>query len=424
MSLRKLLRASFIFALVLFIALPLLAFSLSDLLPSALVKLIYLISFIVLAIILTIALIIIKRANGLSNLAQIIKFNDSLDTSLISLGIYKKISDDLIDLPKRKIDLNDNKLVIYIDDLNSFNKLLNHEDLLEALLPIGYELDRSYFNAVDNKIVIYFSKANDYRYTFKTYKEFKDKVLSLPYETLLLDKKHSIDLRKDPMTLITGTTGSGKTFYSQTIIYEGLLKGYDIEVLDYKRTYQAFEDLIKCHYTFNDIYEALKEIIKELEYRQERMEVYLKRDPNSLAIDKGFKLKLIIIEEYLALVNSGEDKKLLKEIEAMILKITTLGRQLGIHILLVMQVSGADNLNSSIRANLTNKLVFGNANSTIYITAFGSSNTPKVLDELGKGEGYASFGLAPFRFKAPSFEFDIAQRINEDFRKDDEGISK
>ena len=132
-----------------------------------------------------------------------------------------------------------------------------------------------------------------------------------------------------------------------------------------------------------------------------RMDKELKENPQALAIDKGFPVKFVLIEEYLALVNSGADKKTLEKIEKMIMEITTTGRSLNMYLCMVLQVSAASTLNTSIRSNLPIKIVFGNPDRTIYETTFGKASVPSVTAQFEKGEGLASIDGDIIPFSSP-----------------------
>ena len=131
------------------------------------------------------------------------------------------------------------------------------------------------------------------------------------------------------------------------------------------------------------------------------MDEELKTKPEALAIERGFPVKFVLIEEYLALVNSGADKKTLDRIEKMILEITTTGRSLNVYLCMVLQVSAATTLNTSIRSNLPIKIVFGNPDRTIYETTFGKSSVPSVLSRMDKGEGLVSIDGDIIPFSSP-----------------------
>ena len=140
------------------------------------------------------------------------------------------------------------------------------------------------------------------------------------------------------------------------------------------------------------------------------MKEFLKEGPNAIAIDHGFIPKIIIIEEYLSIVHSDADKKILNDIEKKITELVLLGRQLSIHVIMSMQQSSATDLPTSIRSQLT-PLVLGSASKSIYETAFGIGNAPKVNYEMSKGEGIGAFEGQQFFFRSPTFNFSITRLI-------------
>lgn len=143
------------------------------------------------------------------------------------------------------------------------------------------------------------------------------------------------------------------------------------------------------------------------------MDIVFETNPNGLAIDYGFPVYFVVIEEYLALINSGLTKKEIDHIEEMLLEITTTGRQLNITLAMCLQVSSANILNSSIRANLPVKLAMGNSNRTILETLFGASNVPKVASKLEIGEGLGTYDFDIFTFASPTLLFQESELLEQ-----------
>lgn len=367
--------------------------------------------FSVLVIIFVIILTIIKlRHKKLRDIIWEQKIINKLEDSLISCKIFEKRTERIVLVPKIKVDSKHQLIYITIFNMHIFARLQDNVEFIQSALPPELEIVSISFSQQQKVMIIdYFDLREDKRFTFNTPEEFSKKVESLPYSTLLLDRKNNIDLKRNPMTLVVGQTGSGKSFFTYTVIFQAIIKGWKVKIFDYKRSYQAFRSLCDVHFTVEEIRSSLKEAITELHERQSKMDTILEQDPTAVATENGFPLMLLVVEEYMALMSSGYDKKVLQEIEKMILEITVLGRALGIHIYLVMQVSSADTINTSIRANLTNKLVFGSTDSTILRTTFGINNTPKVNMKMEVGEGLGTFSIDTFTFKAPSFKFDISQ---------------
>ncbi len=95
---------------------------------------------------------------------------------------------------------------------------------------------------------------------------------------------------------------------------------------------------------------------------------------------------LVVIEEYISLQVSL-DKKQKEELERVVKNISVLARQSNIHMMIVLQSAGTENINSTTRSNLT-KVLLGNAQSNILFATFGTGvDLPCVNTKLSKGQG-------------------------------------
>lgn len=328
-----------------------------------------------------------------------------IEDNLVVIGAVVKITDNLSITPKVKC--NNNEIKINIANPEIRKKLESNQDILNSFLPDGYITNDVYFSKDEKEITIKFQNINnDTRYTFNTIKEFKQVADALPKDVLILDKDHSINLREQPHFLISGTTGSGKSYYASFVVCLCLYKDYLVDVLDYKQSYTAFEDACQVSYTIEQIYNRLVSLRDELHDRQTKMKPYLKENANAIASDCGFKTRVIFVEEFMSVMNSGADKKILTEITKILLEITAIGRALSFHLFLITQVASATNLDTSIRSNLV-PIVLGTATNTIYETSFGTKSVPKVSTKFDKGEGLAKFDINLIRVACPTLNFPL-----------------
>ena len=328
-----------------------------------------------------------------------------IEDNLVVIGAVIKITDNLSITPKVKC--NNNEIKINIANPEIRKKLESNQDILNSFLPDGYITNDVYFSKDEKEITIKFQNINnDTRYTFNTIKEFKQVADALPKDVLILDKDHSINLREQPHFLISGTTGSGKSYYASFVVCLCLYKDYLVDVLDYKQSYTAFEDACQVSYTIEQIYNRLVSLRDELHDRQTKMKPYLKENANAIASDCGFKTRVIFVEEFMSVMNSGADKKILTEITKILLEITAIGRALSFHLFLITQVASATNLDTSIRSNLV-PIVLGTATNTIYETSFGTKSVPKVSTKFDKGEGLAKFDINLIRVACPTLNFPL-----------------
>ena len=204
--------------------------------------------------------------------------------------------------------------------------------------------------------------------------------------SLYFDKKHIVSLRDYPHFLISGQSGSGKSYLANQIVVQAIIKGYEVVILDPKRSYGLYRDFADYSYELDDIVSKLKSVESEMSERMKQLQPELDKNPNVLAVDVGFKPMLVVIEEYISLISSL-DKKQKEEVERIVKNLSVLARQSNIHILMVMQAAGTENINATTRSNLT-KILLGNAQSNILTATFGTgADIPNVHSKMNKGEG-------------------------------------
>ena len=120
--------------------------------------------------------------------------------------------------------------------------------------------------------------------------------------------------------------------------------------------------------------------------RMKKLQPELDKNPKTLAVDIGYKPMLVVIEEYISL-QASLDKKQKEELERVVKNISVLARQSNIHMMIVLQSAGTENINSTTRSNLT-KVLLGNAQSNILSATFGTGvDLPCVKTKLSKGQG-------------------------------------
>ena len=120
--------------------------------------------------------------------------------------------------------------------------------------------------------------------------------------------------------------------------------------------------------------------------RMSKLEVELDKNPRTLATDIGYQPILVILEEYISL-QVTLDKKGKEELERIVKNLSVLARQSSIHLMIVLQSAGTENIQATTRSNLT-KVLLGKAQSNILTATFGNGvDLPRVSSEMKKGEG-------------------------------------
>ena len=382
---------------------------------SALCYTTFLLTSLEMIVLLLILLVAVQRCGGLRRVVNRYMIREAIDNNLLAIGAYVKPDDgrNIVITPKVSFDRRGN-IVIHLSNMNVRQKIESRIDVLSTALPENMICRKAYLDKSGKVLTIeYDDLTSDRTLVFSSLNDYRRYVRSFKKTVLVIDDKTTIDLRKHTGLLITGSPGSGKSYFVRELIIQGLIKKYDIRILDRKATYQMFRDRTTFVTRPDAIIEELEEISREIDTRAEAMDQILVDNPNAVACDYGFPVMIVVIEEYLALsADESISSKEMKHIESLIKRITTMGRQLSIHPIIVMQVSSADALNSDIRGAIPVRMVFGVANETIYRTAFGLSNVPKIAYKFEPGEGLGMIDGDQFMYRIPEIQYS-GREINE-----------
>ena len=333
-------------------------------------------------IIITVKLIL---NNGLKGYIRRHILLDSVESNLISVGAYEKRDNkNYVVVPKIKI--NEDTIIINLRNMKMRAIIERYLNSFSTALPKRYIVEDYYISKDNAEIIIEYEDIKDYKSEEYTLIEYMDKVKSMDMLDLYFDKKHIVNLKNYPHLLISGTTGSGKSYLANQIVIQAIIKGYDVVILDLKRSYGLYRNFTDYVYEIDDILEKLQSVESEMALRMEKLQPELDKNPNILAVDIGYKPMLVVVEEYISL-QSSLDKKNKEELERVIKNISVLARQSNIHLMIVLQSAGTENIQSTTRSNMT-KVLLGNAQSNILTATFGSGvDIPNINTKMNKGEG-------------------------------------
>lgn len=231
---------------------------------------------------------------------------------------------------------------------------------------------------------------------------------------------------KVPHALISGETGSGKTFLIQSIIKGFLKEGAEVRICDPKMSDLVFLSAVpslhdKVFYTSNKMQQCMREFREAMNARQEEfMRLSFGKTGNTFA-DFDMKPQVLVFDEYTAFIQSL-DLTLQREFLGHMNQIVLLGRQLGFFLVAGMQRPDAQFLPNGMRDQFGFRCAMGSMSPSAYIMMFG--DTDKAFRDYGKekkGWGYANFGMgtiqtffAPFVPKEFNFVTDIAEFFGEE----------
>lgn len=336
-------------------------------------------------IIVAVITIILIKNRGLKNFISNRILLSHIESNLISVGAYIKQDDKVfVELPRIKIKKGIIK--ISLKNLRIRTIIERYLDSFSTALPERYIVEDYFISQNNAEVIIVYEDMKNYKPEQYALYDYVSKIKSMGLLSLYFDKKHIVSLRDYPHFLISGQSGSGKSYLANQIVVQAIIKGYEVVILDPKRSYGLYRDFADYSYELDDIVSKLKSVETEMSERMKQLQPELDKNPNVLAVDVGFKPMLVVIEEYISLISSL-DKKQKEEVERIVKNLSVLARQSNIHILMVMQAAGTENINATTRSNLT-KILLGNAQSNILTATFGTgADIPNVHSKMSKGEG-------------------------------------
>lgn len=308
----------------------------------------------------------------------------NIEENLISIGAYTKIENkNFVMLPKIKI--RDNKIIIELSNLRIRNILDRYMNSFSTALPERYVVEDYYVTKNNAQIVISYEDVKNFKPEKYDLIEYRKLIENIGKMDLYFDRKHVVNLNDHPHILLSGGSGSGKSYLANELVIQAIFKQYEVVILDIKRSYGLYKDHAEYYYETDTILQKIRDIENEMSERMEKLQPELDKNPHVLAVDIGYKPKLVVIEEYISLLSSM-DKKQKEEMERIVKNISVLARQSNIHMLMVMQSAGTENINSTTRSNMT-KILMGRAQSNILNATFGNSGVDIPTTQLNKGEG-------------------------------------
>lgn len=169
----------------------------------------------------------------------------------------------------------------------------------------------------------------------------------------------TIDLTKTPHIMIAGETGSGKSNILKLLVYQSLIKCYDITLIDFKRgvSFANFSNVVKIIYEYETACEELEHMVNETKRRLDlfrEMKVDNIKDYNRIATTK-LRGEIIFIDE-LAELLSVRDKELSKCLYDSLETLTRLSRAVGIHLIMGIQRPDSTVINGQIKNNVSCRL--------------------------------------------------------------------
>jgi len=222
-------------------------------------------------------------------------------------------------------------------------------------------------------------------------------------ERVLLGKHMTWNWRSAPHGLITGGTGSGKSYFLLFLFKCFNSIHADIRIIDPKKS-----DLYKLGIFLsvptacepNQIAKLLRETEEVMDQRYMDME-QIGADYYTLGLNPCF----IFFDEAMAFSGGSADEKLKKECRKALLSIVAKGRQAGVNVILSAQRPDTEFLGGgAVRDQLGMRVALGNLSRTGIEMVYGNDYKDIKPRFSGKGEGLIyvdGFTHEPMEFKTP-----------------------
>lgn len=329
--------------------------------------------------------VILLKYGGIKKYTAHALLLESVERNLMSVGAYiKKENKVYVELPK--IKMKDGVIKIGLSNLKIRTIIERYLDTFSTALPDRYIVEDYYISQNNAEVIIIYEDIKTYKPEEYSLAEYKQKIKSMNLLDLYFDRKHILNVNDYPHFLISGSTGSGKSYFANELVIQAIIKGWQVVICDLKRSYGLYKGFTDYSYEIDDILVKLKSVEAEMNLRMKKLQPELDKNPKTLAVDIGYKPMLVVIEEYISL-QASLDKKQKEELEHVVKNISVLARQSNIHMMIVLQSAGTENINSTTRSNLT-KVLLGNAQSNILSATFGTGvDLPCVNTKLSKGQG-------------------------------------
>ena len=341
---------------------------------------------------------------------QFREYEGTLTNFIIENGLYEEENGKLVKQIDMSYTVFPRILSVYVGKRgDKYQKIAN-----QLAEPLESALGISFHKMVETttEVEYMFRLQPVERYTIGTTMPLED-----PTTTIEVYDEFKLDLSKNFSTLITGVSGSGKSYLAYYLITRYLAKTIngqhpDLYLIDPKQSdlyilcKQTFMNSLRYGHSNADAFRIVKEFKAELDCRQ--AEYSEKAKIGSTMLDLEAEPALLVIDEYASLV-AGMDKKQRAEFEAMVAIIAQKGRQLSMGIFVLMQKPLAELIPTNVREQLVNRICMGNPSAQSAEMMFGTRDVP-IVNGVGAGL-YSIDGTTVQTFEAPRFEGDFEKLI-------------
>lgn len=335
------------------------------------------------------------------------RLNGALQEQALMIEAYAGVSDGrgfvLIEPFGREVS------IVHNAGLAPVTRALREVNLDWDVEPISYDDDIALFLLYDPLIsrALDLSRGPDSMFKTAQMLAYSKGKWSIPLQPNL-----DWDISKSPHAIISGTTGSGKSYFTNYQIAMSAIKGCYLILADPKRSdLSAMADFLPEHRVSHDpsgILKLVQSAVEIMTKRYELMDLFRREHKELFQSDfsqYGFCPVLLVVEELASLV-SVFDKSSRNEFDSLIKRITLQGRQAGVGLVSIMQQPNANNIATESRSQTGLRIMLGNATQSEYRMLFGDNFMPSTSAQ-GVGRGYCSVlgeTCGPIRFEAPRLD--------------------
>ncbi len=173
-----------------------------------------------------------------------------------------------------------------------------------------------------------------------------------------------MNLIRQPHAFIAGETGSGKSIILQCMIYQALVKNYEVKLIDFKRgvSFSCFSGLIDIVIELEQANTLFAELIKEV---NNRLDLFVDENVQDIKSynqkmrktgGKNLKRIIVVIDELAELVDCGgadkEEKAIIQAINKNLRTLARIARASGVHLLLGVQRPDSSIIDGQIKSNI------------------------------------------------------------------------
>lgn len=263
-----------------------------------------------------------------------------------------------------------------------------------------------------------FKVADNYSYVeFEFYKKPDENIkvsrnLKLNDSNLIpITLRRNWNLDDSPHAIISGGTGSGKSYLLMYLLLQFELMNGEVLVIDPKMS-----DLMqfKNYYAGNMIGSSSDEIIRRLRDINKELE---KRQLQKLNGNNDNKPFFIVFDEFPAFLSSLQRKEK-KEVESILSQIILKGRSLRVFLVIAMQRADASTLSAQLRDQFGLRIALSRTSQT-GLTMIFDDNAKELVEMTESQKGYLKSNdmTIPIKFQTPTFDIDINKAFDYVFHE-------